>query len=126
MTELTEQRINRKSSIPKRLSENMAHQPQSTTEKLLQFYCNKLEQDAPYKAFIRGLPEHTLLNEIIEELANFGLTAINVQGMISRRDRRKLPLFLVDVKPQENYLIKEFNKCQGRTIKSTNWTNPLL
>lgn len=56
------------------------------------------------------MPEYEIIDKLNRLLE---LHLIKVQGMISRRDKRNLQLFPVDINPQEKNLNNEFNRCQG-------------
>ncbi|CAH1104451.1 unnamed protein product [Psylliodes chrysocephalus] len=55
------------------------------------FYCNKLEEDKPYKVVKRGLPEHTPVNKLFEELTDFGLNLMKMEFNCSNYQQIPLP-----------------------------------
>ncbi|KAL1130356.1 hypothetical protein AAG570_013294 [Ranatra chinensis] len=61
-----------------------------------------LQPDKPEKFIIRGADEETLPDEILEELKTQGFPVTRVAQLKATADKRKLPIFLVQLTPSED------------------------
>lgn len=70
-------------------------------EKNVNFHTYQLQQEKPFRVVIRNLHHTTDINYIKEELEVHGYTAVQVVNVLQWQTKKPLPLFFVDLKPDQ-------------------------
>jgi len=71
-------------------------------EKNVNFHTYQLQQEKPFRVVIRNLHHTTDINYIKEELEVHGYTAVQVVNVLQWQSKKPLPLFFVDLKPDQH------------------------
>ncbi|KAJ8917092.1 hypothetical protein NQ315_013011 [Exocentrus adspersus] len=75
------------------------------------FYLYSLHEERNLRAVIRGIPTGVSEEEIKADLVEQGFTVLSVHRMTSRRDKRTMPLVLVQVPTNQNNLLQVQRCC---------------
>lgn len=70
-------------------------------EKNVNFHTYQLQQEKPFRVVIRNLHHTTDINYIKDELKVHGYTAVQVVNVLQWQTKKPLPLFFVDLKPDQ-------------------------
>ncbi|KAL4098670.1 hypothetical protein QTP88_023222 [Uroleucon formosanum] len=91
-------------------------------ENKAEFHTYQIKQERAFRVVIRNLHHSTDINNIKNELEDMGFKTRNINNVIQKQTKQKLPLFFVDLEPAPNNL--QCQKCQdlGHTKKCCNHT----
>ncbi|KAJ8913997.1 hypothetical protein NQ315_012020 [Exocentrus adspersus] len=79
-----------------------------------EYHTYSLQEDRNLRAVIRGIPTGVAEEEIKANLVEQGFTVLSVHRMTSRRDKRTMPLVLVQVPTSQSNLLQKFGHGQSR------------
>lgn len=71
-------------------------------EKNVNFHTYQLQQEKPFCVVIRNLHHTTDINYIKDELEVYGYTVVKVVNVLQWQTKKPLPLFFVDLKPDQH------------------------
>lgn len=80
-------------------------------ESQTEYYTYSLPDDKKYRAVLRGIPTNIDDDTIKQDLHSQGIPATSVQRMKSYKDKKPMPLVLVQVNPEHQQLILEVKIC---------------
>jgi hypothetical protein len=88
--------------IPPKFSEKYTTIIKAVAEKHAEFYTYQPKEDRSFRTVLRGMDYSTDIRDIKSEIEKFGHTVVNIFNIKQTRTNIPLPLFFVDLKPNEN------------------------
>jgi len=82
-----------------------------------QYHTYALPENKTTRAVIKGVPTNISVDDVTRNLASQGLQAISFHRMISRKDKRPLPLVLVKAKKVDKRTLFQINRCCHLVVK---------